>query len=69
MGVRYINLETAFIICRAFIGRLLYCKRQDLLTLGAHAQRRLQYLLCVSVCVCVCVCLLLFSRYRQQTGS
>ena len=34
-----------------------------LLTLSAHAQRRLQYLLCVSVClsvclsVCVCVCL------------
>ena len=32
-----------------------------LLTLGAHAQRGLQYLVCVSVCVCVClsVCLLL----------
>ena len=24
------------------------------LTLGAHAQRGLQYLVCVSVCVCVC---------------
>ena len=24
-------------------------------TLGAHAQRGLQYLVCVSVCVCVCV--------------
>ena len=34
------------------------------LTLGVHAQRGLQYLVCVSVClsvrvcVCVCVCLL-----------
>ena len=28
-----------------------------LLTLGAHAQRGLLYLLCVSVCMCVCVCL------------
>ena len=27
-----------------------------LLTLGAHAQRGLRYLVCVSVCVCVCVC-------------
>ena len=27
-----------------------------LLTLGAHAQRGLQYLVCVSVCVSVCVC-------------
>ena len=26
-----------------------------LLTLGAHAQRGLQYLVCVCVCVCVCV--------------
>ena len=26
------------------------------LTLGAHAQRGLQYLVCVSVCLCVCVC-------------
>ena len=26
------------------------------LTLGAHAQRGLQYLVCVSVCVSVCVC-------------
>ena len=25
-----------------------------LLTLGAHAQRGLRYLLCVCVCVCVC---------------
>ena len=29
--------------------------QQNLLTLGAHAQRGLQYLVCVSVCVCVCV--------------
>ena len=27
-----------------------------LLTLGAHAQRGLLYLVCLSVCVCVCVC-------------
>ena len=26
-----------------------------LLTLGAHPQRELQYLVCVCVCVCVCV--------------
>ena len=26
-----------------------------LLTLGAHAQRGLRYLVCVSVCLCVCV--------------
>ena len=29
--------------------------RMHSLTLGAHAQRGLQYLLCVSVCVCVCL--------------
>ena len=28
----------------------------DLLTLGVHAQRGLQYLVCVCVSVCVCVC-------------
>ena len=27
-----------------------------LLTLGAHAQRGLRYLVCVSVCLCVCLC-------------
>ena len=27
-----------------------------LLTLGAHAQRGLQYSVCLCVCVCVCVC-------------
>ena len=32
---------------------------QLLLTLGAHAQRELLYLVCVSVCVCVCVCVCL----------
>ena len=26
-----------------------------LLSLGPHAQRGLQYLVCVSVCLCVCV--------------
>ena len=35
------------------------------LTLGAHAQRGLLYLVCVSVCVC----LHLFSPYRDQAGS
>ena len=33
-----------------------------LLTLGAHAQRGLQYLVCVSVCVCVCYSTSHFSR-------
>ena len=28
-----------------------------LLTLGAHVQRGLQYLVCVCVCVCMCVCM------------
>ena len=44
---------------------------KKLLTLGAHAQRGLLYLVCVSVCVCVCVCvcLHLFSHYRDQAGS
>ena len=42
-----------------------------LLTLGAHAQRGLLYLVCVSGCVCVCpsVCVHLFSPYRDQAGS
>ena len=44
-----------------FIGRLV-----GSLTLGAHAQRGLQYLVCVSVCVCVCLRLL--SDYTQATG-
>ena len=32
---------------------------KHLLTLGAHAQRGLQYFVCLSVCLCVClsVCL------------
>ena len=38
-----------------------------LLTLGAHAQRGLLYLVCVSVCVSVC--LHLFSPYGDQAGS
>ena len=29
-------------------------KKEEKLTLGAHAQRGLQYLVCVSVCVSVC---------------
>ena len=41
-----------------------------LLTLGAHAQRGLQYLVCVSVCLSVClsVCRRLFSHYRLRGG-
>jgi len=42
------------------------------LTLGAHAQRGLLYLVCVSVCVCVCVCLsvcLSVSTYSLPTGT
>ena len=35
-----------------------------LLTLGAHAQQGLQYLVCVSVCLSVC--LRLFSHYRLR---
>ena len=34
-----------------------------LLTLGAHAQRGLQYLVCVSVCVCVYI-----YDYSRTTG-
>ena len=32
----------------------LLCSAVSLLTLGAHAQRGLQYLVCVCVCLCVC---------------
>ena len=42
--------------------KLIYrINRNGLLTLGAHAQRGLLYLVCVSVClsVCVCVCVCL----------
>jgi len=41
-----------------------------LLTLGAHAQRGLLYLVCVSVCVCVClsVCVSV-STYSCPTGT
>ena len=36
------------------------------LTLGAHAQRGLQYLVCV--CVCLCMCLSLFTQlFAPQT--
>ena len=37
------------------------------LTLGAHAQRGLRYLLCVSVCLCVCVCVSVC--YRSSSYS
>jgi len=49
---------------------MLFCRPLYLyysLTLGAHAQRGLLYLVCVSVCVCVC--LHLFSPYSDQAGS
>ena len=39
---------------------------ENLLTLGAHAQRGLLYLVCVSLCVSVC--LHLFPCYGQQSG-
>jgi len=42
----YENLIVCIIRCEKLL---------KLLTLGAHAQRRLQYLSCVCVCVCVCV--------------
>ena len=32
-------------------------QKDGLKTLGAHAQRGLQYLVCVSVCLCLSVCL------------
>jgi len=50
---------------------LIWISTVWLLTLGAHAQRGLLYLVCVSVClsVCVSVCLHLFSPYRDQAGS
>ena len=35
------------------------------LTLGAHAQRGLQYLVCVSVCLSVCLCV---DDYSRTTG-
>ena len=38
-----------------------------LLTLGAHAQRGLRYLVCPSVCVCVCVCLSTLTLDLQAT--
>ena len=37
------------------------------LTLGAHAQWRLRYLVRVSVCLCLSVCLHSFSNYIQTT--
>ena len=45
------------------------------LTLGAHAQRGLQYLVCHSVCLSVCpsvrlsVCYHVFCHYAQQGGQ
>ena len=38
----------------------------SLLTLGAHAQRGLQYI--VVLCVCLSVCPRLFSDYRLRGG-
>ena len=42
-----------------------------LLTIAAHAQRGLRYLVCHSVCpsVCLSVCYHVFSRYAQQDGQ
>ena len=36
-----------------------------LLSLGAHAQRGLQYLVCQSVCLSVCLSAMLFWQYAQ----
>ena len=41
---------------------------QSLLTLDAHAQRGLRYLVCVSVCVCLCVCVSV-STYSRTTRN
>ena len=60
--------------------RMVSTTTVNLLTLGAHAQRGLQYLVCPSVCVCVCVCVSLSlsltilaleatKRYRSYTKA
>ena len=41
--------------CMAGLREACYHISTLLLTLGAHAQQGLQYLVCVCVCVCVCV--------------
>jgi len=57
--------KTEFLECKR-----PYKSRYRFLTLGAHGQRGLVYLVCVCVCMCVCVCCLhLFSPYRDQAGS
>jgi len=49
---RYKTLNAVFILEDIFI-------LEGVFILGAHAQRGLLYLVCVSVCVCVCVCVCL----------
>ena len=44
----------------------------SLLTLSAHVQRGLQYLVCVSVCVCACACVtqhLIFHMFIHATND
>ena len=49
-------------LCGIFVHNVLKSKLsrcdalRTILTLGAHAQRGLRYLVCECVCVCVCVC-------------
>ena len=40
-----------------------------LLTLGAHVQRGLRYLVCPSVCVCVCLDLQATRRFTSSTNG
>ena len=43
---------------------VILCLKENYL--GAHAQRGLQQLSCVSVCLCVCVCLLPLVQQTEQ---
>ena len=54
---------------RRMCNSCLLKRRTSYLTLGAHAQRGLRYLVCVCVCVCLCVCPRLFAIYAQLTGK
>ena len=52
---------------RSSTGELVYTSVLRSLTLGTHAQRGLQYLVCVSVCVCVPAAL--FSHLQTRNTS
>ena len=65
------SISTSF---TTLCGNCLYNWCKCLLTLGAHAQRGLRYLVYPSVCVCVCLSLAIFAleamkRYRSDTKS